>query len=178
MVTHLLSREQARRIAIRAQYLSKERPPGLLDLVRQLTLLQVDLTQAVAPSADLVAWSRLGEAYSPADLEDALGNQALVELQAMIRPAEDIALYLADMAAWDQRNGMLGGWRESNRNWVAANNGCRRDILSLLRTDGPLPARATPAASPRYSTVSMVICSSPSSAVVTNTGPSAGTNCG
>lgn len=144
MVTHLLSREQARRIAIRAQYLSKERPPGLLDLVRQLTLLQVDLTQAVAPSADLVAWSRLGAAYSPKDLEAALGNQALVELQALIRPAEDIALYRAAMAAWDETNGMLGGWRESNRNWVAANRGCRLDIISLLRTDGPLPAREIP----------------------------------
>jgi hypothetical protein len=32
----------------------------LLELVRQLTLLQVDLTPAVAPSADLVVWSRLG----------------------------------------------------------------------------------------------------------------------
>jgi uncharacterized protein YcaQ len=39
---------------------------------------------------------------------------------------------------------MLGGWRESNRNWVAANRGCRLDIISLLRTDGPLPAREIP----------------------------------
>jgi uncharacterized protein YcaQ len=141
---HELTRQQARRIAVRAQWLHEDRPTDLLELVRHLTLLQVDLTQAVAPSADLVCWSRLGSAYRPEDLEDALGNQALVELQALIRPAEDIALYRADMAAWEERNGMLGGWRESNRAWVEANRGARLDILSLLRTDGPLPARDIP----------------------------------
>ena len=36
------------------------------------------------------------------------------------------------------------------------------------------PARATPAASARYSPVSRVICRRPSTAVVANTGPSAG----
>jgi uncharacterized protein YcaQ len=143
MTTHRLSREQARRIAVRAQWLHRDRPSGLLELVRQLTLLQVDLTPAVGPSADLVAWSRLGSAYSPADLESALGNQALVELQTMIRPVEDLALYRADMADWDKR-GEAGGWRASVRGWVTANKGCRLDILDRLRTDGPLSAREIP----------------------------------
>jgi uncharacterized protein len=143
MTTHRLSRKRARQIAVRAQWLHRDRPPGLLELVRQLTLLQVDLTPAVAPSADLVAWSRLGSSYSPADLESALGNQALVELRGMIRPAEDLALYRADMADWDN-GGAVGGWRKANRDWVAANKGCRLDILNRLRTDGPLPAREIP----------------------------------
>jgi uncharacterized protein YcaQ len=141
---HQLSRQQARRIAVRAQWLHRDRPPGLLDLVRRLTLLQVDLTTAVAPSADLVAWSRLGAAYRAADLEAALANQALVEYRSLIRPAEDLALYRADMATWEERAGMLGGWREANREWVAANKGCRLDILRLLRSEGPLPAREIP----------------------------------
>jgi uncharacterized protein YcaQ len=143
VVTHRLSREQARRIAVRAQWLHRDRPAGLLELVRHLTLLQVDLTPAVAPSADLVAWSRLGSSYSAADLESALGNQALVELRGMIRPAEDLALYRADMAAWDQY-AEAGGWRVTNRDWVAANKGCRLDILDRLRTDGPLRAQDIP----------------------------------
>jgi uncharacterized protein YcaQ len=143
MTTHRLSREQARRIAVRAQWLHRDRPPGLLELVRQLSLLQVDLTSAVAPSADLVAWSRLGPSYSPADLDSALADQALVELRGMIRPAEDLALYRADMADWDKR-GEAGGWRRANRDWVAANRGCRLDILDRLRTDGPLPAQEIP----------------------------------
>jgi uncharacterized protein len=140
---HRLSREQARRIAVRAQWLHRDRPVGLLELVRQLTLLQVDLTPAVAPSADLVAWSRLGSSYTPADLESALGDQALVELRGMIRPVEDLALFRADMPDWDQQ-AELGGWRRSNRDWVAANKGCRLDILHRLRTDGPLAAREIP----------------------------------
>jgi uncharacterized protein len=143
VTVHQLSREQARQIAVRAQWLHRDRPSGLLELVRQLTLLQVDLTPAVAFSADVVAWSRLGSSYTPADLESALGDQALVELQGMIRPAEDLALYRADMADWDQRAEM-GGWRKANRDWVAANKGCRLDILNQLRTDGPLPAREIP----------------------------------
>lgn len=143
MTTHQLSREQARRIAVRAQWLHRDRPAGLLELVERLTLLQVDLTQAVAPSADLVAASRLGSAYSPADLESALGDQALVELRGMIRPAADLALYRADMAEWDQ-GGAAGGWRKAVRDWVAANRGCRLDLLDRLRTDGPLPARELP----------------------------------
>jgi uncharacterized protein YcaQ len=144
MATVELSREQARRIAVRAQLLDRDRPAGLLELVRRLTLLQVDLTAAVAPSADLVAWSRLGPAYAPADLESALGDQALVELRALIRPAEDLALYRAEMADWDSRAEEAGGWRAANRDWVAANQGCRLDILHRLRSDGPLPAREIP----------------------------------
>ncbi|GAA0898387.1 winged helix-turn-helix domain-containing protein [Virgisporangium ochraceum] len=141
---HQLSRQQARRIAVRAQWLHSDRPTDLLDLVHQLTLVQVDLTAAVAPSADLVAWSRLGAAYRPADLEEALGNQQLVEYRGLIRPAADLALYRADMAAWDRTSDMLGGWRRSNRDWVEANRGCRLDILHLLRAEGPLPAREIP----------------------------------
>nr|MDT0656934.1 crosslink repair DNA glycosylase YcaQ family protein [Micromonospora sp. DSM 115978] len=144
MTTHELSSEQARRIAVRAQWLHRDRPTSLLELVRRLSLLQVDLTAAVAPSADLVAWSRLGPGYRPADLESALGDQALVELRGMIRPAEDLALYRAEMADWDDHAEAAGGWRAANRDWVAANKGCRLDILHRLRADGPLPARQIP----------------------------------
>ena len=40
--------------------------------MQQLTLLQIDPTAAIAPSADLVAWSRLGSVYESADLRQAL----------------------------------------------------------------------------------------------------------
>ena len=39
---------------------------------RRLTLLQIDPTAAIAPSADLVAWSRLGSATGPTQLKQAL----------------------------------------------------------------------------------------------------------
>ncbi len=72
MNVHKLSRTDARRLAVRAQLLDAHRPGGMLDVVRRLTLLQNDPATAVAPSADLVLWSRLGSSYSPVQLRDAI----------------------------------------------------------------------------------------------------------
>ncbi|MPZ26644.1 MAG: winged helix-turn-helix domain-containing protein [Micromonosporaceae bacterium] len=145
MAVHELSRADARRVAVRAQLLDSPRPNKLLDLVRHLTLLQIDPTAAIAPSAQLVAWSRLGSSYSPAALDAALADRTLLELRAMIRPSEDLALYRADMAKWEWcERGELPGWRTSNRDWVRANDACRRDILGRLGSSGPLPSRDLP----------------------------------
>jgi uncharacterized protein YcaQ len=143
VTVHELSRTDARRIAVRAQLLDGTRPTGLLDVVRQLTLLQIDPTAAIAPNADLVAWSRLGSSYSPAHLDSALADRTLLELLAMIRPSEDLALYRADMAAWPGR-GKLRDWQQSLIDWVRANDACRRDILDRLGSSGPLPSRDLP----------------------------------
>ena len=139
-VQHRLSREDARRVAVRAQLLSAQRPEGLLDLVRHLGFLQVDLTAVVAPSAELVCWTRLGTSYSRGDLDDLIGDGALVEVQGLLRPAEDVALFRADMDRWP---GVppLREWQEDHRDWVLANDACRRDVLAHLRAEGPTPAR-------------------------------------
>ena len=145
VAVHELSRADARRIAVRAQLLDRSRPADLLDVVRRLTLLQIDPVAAVAPSAHLVAWSRLGSSYARAELDAALENRTLVELLALIRPAEDLALYRADMAGWDQAGrGELSGWRAAYRDWVRANDACRRDILDRLGSSGPLSSRELP----------------------------------
>jgi uncharacterized protein len=143
VAVHQLSRADARRIAVRAQLLDSNRPTSLLDVVRRLTFLQLDPTAAVAPNADLVAWSRLGSSYSPSDLVAALESRTLVELLAMIRPSEDMALFRAGMAEWPGR-GQLRPWQERRRDWVQANDACRRDILDRLRTSGPLTSRELP----------------------------------
>ena len=140
---HRLSRAEARRIAVRAQLLDSPRPTDLLDLVRHLTLLQVEPTAAVAPSAEVVAWSRLGPRFRPAELEDAVTEGTLVELHSMLRPAEDIALYQAEMAVWPGP-GELRDWEVSLRDWVEANDDTRRDILDKLYDEGPLPTSALP----------------------------------
>jgi len=140
---HHLSRQDARRVAVRAQLLLRERPADLLTVARRLTLLQLDPVSAVAPSADLVAWSRLGPAYSPADLRAALDDRRLIELRALIRPAEDIGLYRAAMAVWPG-SGELRDWQLGLRDWVLANDRCRREILDRLAKDGPLPSRELP----------------------------------
>jgi uncharacterized protein len=143
VTVHELSQQDARRIAVRAQLLDRGRPAGLLDVVRRLTLLQVDPTAAIAPNADLVAWSRLGSSFSRAELTQALQNRTLLELRAMIRPAEDLALYRADMAAWAAGT-VERGWQKAIGKWVHANDACRRDILARLDASGPLPSRQLP----------------------------------
>jgi uncharacterized protein YcaQ len=142
-MVHRLSRQDARRIAVRAQLLTAERPPDLLTAVRRLTMLQLDPVSAVAPSADLVAWSRLGTRYRPEDLRAALERRDLIELQAFLRPAEDIAAYRAQMAAWPGLGELRDG-QVLRVEWVAANDACRRDVLARLREGGPLPSRALP----------------------------------
>jgi len=147
-----LSRVDARRLAVRAQLLDAHRPSGMFDVVRRLTMLQHDPANAVAPSADLVLWSRLGSSYSPAELADALDEQALLDLHGLIRVPEDLALYRAEMAEWPGRP-PLRDWQESLAEWVDVNDGCRLDILARLRTDvhaeriamgvGPVADRAT-----------------------------------
>ena len=137
---------------MRAQLLTADRPTDLLELVRHLTLLQLDPTTAVAPSADLVAWSRLGSAYSPDDLERRARRAARSSsCTAMLRPAEDIALFRAEMAAWPgagRAAGLAAGRRASG---CAANDECRRDILEAAAgrraAAGPRAAR-TPACVP------------------------------
>jgi uncharacterized protein YcaQ len=140
VAVHELSLTDARRIAVRAQLLDRVRPTDLLGVVRQLTLLQVDPTAAIAPNAYLVAWSRLGSSFQRADLNQALDDRALVELVALIRPAEDLALYRAEMAQW--REGTAG--HQSSFAWVQANDACHRDILDRLAASGPLPSRDLP----------------------------------
>ena len=140
---HELSRTEARRIAVRAQLLTKDRPTDVVETVRQLSMLQVEPTNAVAPSAELVMWSRLGSTFSARDLWDAVDDLRLIELHQTLRVPEDIALFRAEMAVWPG-SGRLRPWQEDVRDWVTANNACRRDILERLRADGPLPASELP----------------------------------
>jgi uncharacterized protein len=134
---HRLTKAQARRIAVRAQLLDARRPTDLVEVVQQLTLLQIDPTAAIAPSADLVAWSRLGSSYQPAHLKQALEeDHTLFELDALVRPIGDLGLYLAgasEFPSYDQ-----------SRAWLRDNDRFRRDILKLLRRSGPLVSRDIP----------------------------------
>jgi uncharacterized protein len=134
---HRLTKAQARRIAVRAQLLDGSRPTELLTVVQQLTLLQIDPTAAIAPSADLVAWSRLGSAYQPDDLRQALEqDRTLFEHNALVRPTSDLGLYLAGASD-------LPGY-ERSRDWLRDNDRFRRDILKLLGSSGPLTSRDIP----------------------------------
>jgi uncharacterized protein YcaQ len=132
-----LSRAEARRIAVRAQLLSARRPTDLLDVVNHLTFLQIDPTAAIAPAADLVAWTRLGSSYRPARLKQALAEErTLFEFVALVRPMSDLGLYLAGAA---ERPAY-----ERSRTWLRTNDSFRRDILERLAGSGPLTSRDIP----------------------------------
>ena len=134
---HRLTKAQARRIAVRAQLLDAPRPTEPVPVVQQLTLLQIDPTAAVAPSADLVAWSRLGSAYQPAHLQQALEqDRTLFEHNALVRPMSDLGLVLA--GARTARS------HERTATWIRDNDTFRRNILKLLRRSGPLSSRDIP----------------------------------
>lgn len=134
---HQLTKEQARRIAVRAQQLEAHRPTNLVALVEGLTMLQLDPTAAIAPSADLVAWSRLGNGYRPEQLKQALEQErTLFEFSATVRPMRDLGLYLA--GASDRPS------YEKQRAWLRANERFQRDVLDLLARSGPLTSRDIP----------------------------------
>ena len=143
MRVHQLSVTDARRISLRAQLLTEERPGDLIETVRQLSLLQVEPTAAVAPSAELVLWSRLGSDFAGRDLWDAVDEQRLIEIDQSLRVADDVAMLRAEM---DHRRESedLPGWQTAANSWVEANDECRRDILERLRGDGPLPSSELP----------------------------------
>jgi uncharacterized protein len=147
-VKRRLTIDEARRIAVRAQLLDADRPRELLGVLDRLTFLQLDPTAVVAPSADLVAWTRLGSAYRPEHLRDALERDRTVfehraqpvEIEpvlAMVRPMKDLGLYLADMATWPTE-------RVHRREWLRANDGFRRRVLEALTASGPLQSRDIP----------------------------------
>ncbi len=137
MSARRLDRDEARQLAVRAQLLDATRPNDLVDLVDRLTLLQIDPTAAIAPNADLVAWSRLGPAYDPADLTRALEqDRTLFELRALIRPSTAVALHVPEETGYTAQS--------SVRDWIHANDQFRRDIVARLRDAGPLLSRDIP----------------------------------
>jgi uncharacterized protein YcaQ len=137
MSVHRLTKAQARRIAVRAQLLDAPRPTELLTVVQRLTLLQIDPTAAIAPSADLVAWSRLGSSYQPAHLQKALEqDRTLFEHNALVRPMSDLGLHLA--------GSRTSRSHERTHTWIRDNERFRVDILELLGSSGPLSSRDIP----------------------------------
>src|SRR6476646_1514191 len=121
MVVHRLTVEQARRIAVHAQLLDLPRPTDLVQTVERLTFLQIDPTAAIAPSADLVLWSRLGRTYDPADLTRTVEHdRALVETVAYVRSPTDIPAVIAEVREAEPYPFMA--------TWLEANDSFRRDV--------------------------------------------------
>ena len=81
-----LSPEEARRIAVRAQLLDGS-ATSVLDTVRRLGFLQIDLISTVAPPQHLVLWSRLGSATTRRARPAALEEKELFEWRRSSAPS-------------------------------------------------------------------------------------------
>jgi uncharacterized protein YcaQ len=138
MTRRVVTPEQARRIAVRAQLLDGS-ATGVLDTVRRLGFLQMDPISTVATPQRLVLFSRLG-AFDPDELERLIWEERkLFEYDAFIYPIEDLPLQKARMIK-RRRGGKLKR-DEWIRDFLRTNARFRRHVLRELERNGPLLSR-------------------------------------
>jgi len=137
-----ISQRAARRLSIDAQLLGHERHApdrrGILATVEQLLWLQLDPTNVVARSHLLVLWSRLG-CYDAADVARLIyRDQRLFEWRAFVYPTRHLPFYRLAMRSTSRK---YAHWRR-RAVWMRENLPLRRQVLSRLRREGPLPTSA------------------------------------
>ncbi len=145
-MTLQLSLQTARRLAITRQRLADAQPnpspENILGVIRDLGCLQIDPINVVAHSHQLVLFSRVGP-YDLAHLDTLLfRKRKLFEYWAhcaSIVLTEDFPIYHGRM-----RNYLKGDtdWDKRTRQWIRDNASLRRAILSRLKREGALHARA------------------------------------
>jgi uncharacterized protein YcaQ len=136
-VVHHLTRDQARRIVVRAQLLDADRPGDVVQVAEELGAVKIDPTATIAPAEHTIPWSRIGEAYDPIQLSKAVEHDRLLfEFDGSFRPVSLLPLMLPAMRRWPRR--------ESTLDWLRANDRFRSDVLARLRADGPLFASDIP----------------------------------
>src|SRR5919204_1085648 len=138
MAERIVTPEQARRIAVRAQLLDGS-ARRVLDTVRRLGFLQIDPISTVAPPQHLVLWSRLGP-FDTAELDRLLWTERkLFEFNAFVYPIESLPLIKARIRR-NRRAKTLerDRWR---REFLQENATFRRYVLRELERRGPLLSR-------------------------------------
>ena len=136
-MTHRLTVDQARRIAVGAQLLDANRPGDVVGVAEQLGAIKIDPTATIAPAENSILWSRIGATYEPSQLTKAVEQDHLLfEFDGAFRPISLLPLMLPAMRRWPQR--------PKTREWLEANDRFRTDVLARLRADGPLLASDIP----------------------------------
>ncbi len=136
-MTHELTRDEARRIVVRAQLLDADRPGDVVGVAEQLGQIKIDPTATIAPAEQTILWSRIGSTYEPVQLSKAVEQDRLLfEYSGTFRPMSLLPLMLPVMQQWPQR--------QSSKDWLAANARFAKDVLARLRADGPLLASEIP----------------------------------
>ena len=144
-----LSLQDAKRLAVVKQHLAGPLPSNpksehIYRIVQELAYLQIDPISAVAPSHQLVLWSRLGK-YKLDDFEHLMwkerkffeyfGHAASVVL------TEDYQIHSARMRAYVTGHGIPKSWHAAIQKWMKKNNALRLYLLKELRRKGPLASR-------------------------------------
>ena len=136
-MTHKLTLDQGRRIAVGAQLLDANRPGDVVGVAEQLGAIKIDPTATIAPAENSILWSRIGATYEPSQLTKAVEQDHLLfEFDGAFRPISLLPLMLPAMRRWPQR--------PKTREWLEANDRFRTDVLARLRADGPLLASDIP----------------------------------
>ncbi|MEU1970975.1 crosslink repair DNA glycosylase YcaQ family protein [Microbacterium sp. NPDC019599] len=136
-MTHRLTRDEARRIIVRAQLLDAERPGDVVEVAEQLGYIKIDPTATIAPCEHTVLWSRIGWSYEAGQLQKAVElDRLLFEFDGTFRPMSLLPLMLPAMRRWPTH--------ERSRAWLDANARFRADVLAKLRAEGPLLASQIP----------------------------------
>ena len=132
-VTHRLTRDEARRIAVRAQRLDADRPTDVVGVAEELGAVKIDPTATIAPAEHTILWSRIGSTYDPSLLTKAAETDRLLfEFDGAYRPMSLLPLMLPGMRRWPTH--------PSTVEWLEANDRFRSEVLARLRGDGALLA--------------------------------------
>ena len=133
----IVSADEARRIAVRAQLLDGS-ATSVLETVRRLGFLQLDPISTVAPPQHLVLWSRLGE-FDTAELDRLLWKtKKLLEWDAFVWPIEDLPFLMARMR---RRSTGTYAWERRSAEFLRVNSGFKRFVLRELESSGPMLSR-------------------------------------
>ena len=136
-MVHELTRDQARRIVVRAQLLDADRAGDVVGVAEQLGAIKIDPTSTIAPAEQTIMWSRIGSAYESVQLSKAVEiDRLLFEFDAAFRPISLLPLMMPAMREWPRR--------PKTREWLEANDTFRSEVLARLRAEGPLLATQIP----------------------------------
>lgn len=132
-----LTRDEARRLAVRAQLLDADRPGDVVEVAEQVGAIKIDPTSTIAPSEQTVPWTRIGWSYEPGQLSKVVEQDRLLfEYDGNFRPASLLPAHLARM------RGRV--FRAQASGWLEANARFRADVLQRLRREGPMLAGQIP----------------------------------
>ena len=136
-MTHRLSRDEARRIVVRAERLDADRPTDVVGVAEEIGAIKIDPTATIAPAEHTILWSRIGSAYDPSVLSKAAySDRLLFEFDGALRPMSLLPLMLPGMRRWPTHPRSV--------EWMAANDRFRTEVLARLRGEGPLLASQIP----------------------------------